>query len=329
MISDMPEILVTGGAGYIGSHACKALAGAGFTPVTFDSLAGGHREAVKWGPLEEGDLLDRERVERLFRDHDFAGVMHFAAYIAVGESVADPGKYYRNNVGGTLALLDAMVEHGVKPLVFSSTAAVYGTPEVVPIPEASPLAPINPYGRSKLTSERMIDDFAGAHGIRYAVLRYFNACGADPEGETGECHEPETHLIPLALDAASGKGKLTVFGEDYPTRDGTCIRDYINVTDLAEAHVAALQSLLDGGNSMALNLGTGHGISNREVLDAIARVTGNPVPHTVGERRPGDPAELVADPSLAEKTLGWKARNSDIDTIVETAWRWHRRNYKV
>lgn len=325
----MSKVLVTGGAGYIGSHACKALAASGFTPVTFDSLSGGHREAVKWGPLEEGDLLDRDRVARLFKDHEFAGVMHFAAYIAVGESVADPGKYYRNNVGGTITLLDAMVEHGVKPLVFSSTAAVYGTPEVVPIPESAPLMPINPYGRSKLTSERMIDDFAAAHGIRYAVLRYFNACGADADGETGECHEPETHLIPLALDAASGKGELTVFGEDYPTRDGTCVRDYINVTDLAEAHVAALQSLLDGGNSMALNLGTGHGISNREVLDAIARVTGNPVPHTVGERRPGDPAELVADPSLAEKTLGWKARNSDIDTIVETAWRWHRRNYQA
>lgn len=325
----MSKVLVTGGAGYIGSHACKALAASGFTPVTFDSLSGGHREAVKWGPLEEGDLLDRDRVARLFKDHEFAGVMHFAAYIAVGESVADPGKYYRNNVGGTITLLDAMVEHGVKPLVFSSTAAVYGTPEVVPIPESAPLMPINPYGRSKLTSERMIDDFATAHGIRYAVLRYFNACGADADGETGECHEPETHLIPLALDAAGGKGELTVFGEDYPTRDGTCVRDYINVTDLAEAHVAALQSLLDGGNSMALNLGTGYGISNREVLDAIARVTGNPVPHTVGERRPGDPAELVADPSLAEKTLGWRAQNSDIDTIVETAWRWHRRNYQA
>ncbi len=325
----MSKVLVTGGAGYIGSHACKALAASGFTPVTFDSFSGGHREAVKWGPLEEGDLLDRDRVARLFGDHEFAGVMHFAAYIAVGESVADPGKYYRNNVGGTIALLDAMVEHGVKRLVFSSTAAVYGTPDAVPIPEDAPLAPINPYGRSKLTSERMIDDYASAHGIRYALLRYFNACGADPDGETGECHEPETHLIPLALDAASGKGELTVFGEDYPTPDGTCVRDYINVTDLAEAHVAALRSVLDGGASMALNLGTGHGISNREVLDAIARVTGNAVPHTVGERRPGDPAELVADPSLAEKTRGWKARSSDIDTIVETAWRWHRRNYQA
>ena len=325
----MSKVLVTGGAGYIGSHACKTLAASGFTPVTFDSLSGGHREAVKWGPFEEGDLLDRDRVARLFGDHEFAGVMHFAAYIAVGESVADPGKYYRNNVGGTIALLDAMVEHGVKPLVFSSTAAVYGTPDAVPIPEDAPLAPINPYGRSKLTSERMIDDYASAHGIRYALLRYFNACGADPDGETGECHEPETHLIPLALDAASGKGELTVFGEDYPTPDGTCVRDYINVTDLAEAHVAALRSLLDGGASMALNLGTGHGISNREVLDAIARVTGNAVPHKVGERRPGDPAELVADPSLAENTIGWKARSSDIDTIVETAWRWHRRNYQA
>lgn len=323
------KVLVTGGAGYVGAHSCKALAEAGYTPVAYDNLAHGHEQAVQWGPLERGDIADRARLDEVFERHRPVAVMHFAAFIAVGESVSDPGKYYRNNVGGTIALLDAMVEQGVKPLVFSSTAAVYGTPDAVPIPEDASLAPINPYGRSKLTSERMIDDYASAHGIRYALLRYFNACGADPEGETGECHEPETHLIPLALDAASGKGELTVFGEDYPTRDGTCVRDYINVTDLAEAHVAALQSLLDGGESMALNLGTGHGISNREVLDAIARVTGNPVPHTVGERRPGDPPELVADPSLAEKTLGWKARNSDVDTIVETAWRWHRRNYQA
>ena len=322
----MIDILVTGGAGYIGSHACKALARAGFTPITFDNLEGGHREVVKWGPLEEGNLLDRERLTQLFRDHEFAGVMHFAAYIAVGESVVDPGKYYRNNIGGTIALLDAMAEHRVPALVFSSTAAVYGTPEAVPIGEDAPLAPINPYGRSKLTSERIIADYSAAHGMRYALLRYFNACGADPDGETGESHEPETHLIPLALDAAAGKGRLTVFGEDYPTPDGTCIRDYIHVTDLAEAHVAALKSLLGGGESMALNLGTGRGISNREVLEAIARVTGREVPHDVGERRDGDPAELVADPSQAEETLGWKARSSDIDTIVETAWRWHQRN---
>ena len=321
----MTDILVTGGAGYIGSHACKALARAGFTPITFDNLGGGHREVVKWGPFEEGSLLDRERMARLFRDHAFAGAMHFAAYIAVGESVVDPGKYYRNNIGGTIALLDAMTEHHVPALVFSSTAAVYGTPESVPIAEDAPLAPINPYGRSKLTSEQMIADYAAAHGMRYALLRYFNACGADPDGETGESHDPETHLIPLALDAAAGKGRLTVFGDDYPTADGTCIRDYIHVTDLAEAHVAALKSLLDGGESMALNLGTGRGISNREVLDAIARVTGRTVPHDLGERRDGDPAELVADPSQAEKILGWKARSSDIDTIVETAWRWHQR----
>ena len=321
----MSNVLVTGGAGYIGSHACKALAAAGFTPVTFDSLVGGHREAVKWGPFEEGDLLDRDRLSRLFADYHFAGAMHFAAFIAVGESVVDPGKYYRNNVGGTVALLDAMVEHGVPALVFSSTAAVYGTPEAVPIPEDAPLVPINPYGRSKLTSERIIADYSAAHGLRHAVLRYFNACGADPDGETGESHEPETHLIPLALDAASGNGQLTVFGEDYPTSDGTCVRDYIHVTDLADAHVAAFKSLLAGGESMALNLGTGRGISNREVLDGIARVTGRKVPHTVGQRRPGDPAELVADPSLAEATLGWKAKRSDIDTIVETAWRWHQR----
>ena len=324
----MTNVLVTGGAGYIGSHACKAIRAAGFTPVTFDSLAGGHREAVKWGPFEQGDLLDAVRVGRLFRDYEFAGAMHFAAHIAVGESVVDPGKYYRNNVGGTIALLDALVEHGVPALVFSSTAAVYGTPEAVPIPEDAPLAPINPYGRSKLASERMIADYADAHGLRFALLRYFNACGADPDGETGESHEPETHLIPLALDAGAGQGQLTLFGEDYPTPDGTCIRDYIHVADLADAHVAALKALLEGGESMALNLGTGRGISNHEVLEAIARVTGREVPHSVGQRRDGDPAELVADPSLAKERLSWSARRSDIDTIVETAWRWHQRDVR-
>jgi UDP-arabinose 4-epimerase len=321
----MADVLVTGGAGYIGAHACKALAKAGHRPVTFDSLVHGHRDAVRWGPLEEGDLLDGERVERLFSDYDFACVMHFAAFIAVGESTVDPGKYYRNNVGGTLSLLQAMARHGVDAIVFSSTAAVYGTPEIVPIPESAALAPINPYGWSKLTSEQMIADFGEAHGIRYTVLRYFNACGADPDGEIGEDHEPETHLIPLALEAVTGGKPLTLFGEDYPTPDGTCIRDYIHVADLAAAHVAALERLRGGAQSATLNLGTGRGVSIRDVFQAIERVTGQEVPHIVGPRRSGDPAALVAGPARALQQLGWTPLASDIDSIVESAWRWHRR----
>lgn len=322
----MSDVLVTGGAGYIGSHACKALAAAGYRPITFDSLVHGHRKAVQWGPLEEGDLLDRDRVERLFRDYDFACVMHFAAFIAVGESTTDPGKYYRNNVGGTLALLEAMARHDVGSIVFSSTAAVYGTPTIVPIPETAPLTPINPYGWTKLTSERMIADFAAAHGIRFAILRYFNACGADPHGDIGEDHNPETHLIPLALDAVTTGKQLTLNGDDYPTEDGTCIRDYIHVSDLAEAHVAALKALRSGASSATYNLGTGRGISIREVFASIERVTGRNVPFELGPRRSGDPAALVADPTLANTQLDWSPRASDIDSIIASAWRWHCRS---
>ena len=323
-------VLVTGGAGYIGSHMVHALLDRGEKVVVLDNLSTGSRALVAEGAeFVQGDVGDLPRVGQLLSSGNVDAVIHFAGSIVVPESVQNPLAYYANNTVASRNLIAACVTAGVKRFVFSSTAAVYGSPEHNPVAESAPKEPINPYGRSKLMTEWMLEDTARAHDFAYVALRYFNACGADPDGETGECHEPETHLIPLALDAASGKGELTVFGEDYPTPDGTCVRDYINVTDLAEAHVAALRSVLDGGASMALNLGTGHGISNREVLDAIGRVTGNPVPHTVGERRPGDPAELVADPSLAEKTLGWKARSSDIDTIVETAWRWHRRNYQA
>lgn len=320
------NVLVTGGAGYIGSHACKALAAAGHTPIAFDNLAYGHREAVKWGPFQAGDIIDADALNAAIKTHSIDAVMHFAAYAYVGESVADPGKYYRNNVIGTLAILEAMRDAGVSRLIFSSSCATYGVPDGVPIREDMGQRPISPYGESKLMSERMIADFGRAHGLAWAALRYFNAAGADPDGETGEDHDPETHLIPLALDAAAGKGELTLFGDDYPTPDGTCIRDYIHVTDLAEAHVAALGALLGGAESMALNLGTGAGVSNREVVEAVERVTARQVPHTIGPRRPGDPPALVADPSLAREKLGWKARMSDIDTIVATAWRWHRRS---
>ena len=322
----MRDILVTGGAGYIGAHACKALAAAGHRPIAYDNLVYGHREAVKWGPLEDGDIDDRNRLNAVIDRYDIAAVMHFAAFAYVGESVSDPGKYYRNNVVGTLTLLEAMRDHAIPALIFSSSCATYGIPEVVPIRESEKQSPINPYGQSKLMSERIIADFGAAHGIRSGSLRYFNAAGADADGDIGECHDPETHLIPLALDAAAGKGELTLYGDDYPTPDGTCIRDYIHVTDLAEAHVAALGRLLGGAESMALNLGTGEGASVREILDTVERVTGRPVPHQIGPRRPGDPPTLVADPSRARETLGWRARTSDLETIVKTAWNWHQRS---
>lgn len=323
-MSESKPILVTGGAGYIGSHACKALAAEGFLPIVIDNLCYGHREAVRWGPFEQGDIADRSWLDDVFERHRPLAVMHFAAFAYVGESVSNPGKYYRNNVVGTLTMLEAMRDHGVNTLVFSSTCATYGVPETVPIAESAPQAPINPYGMSKLMVEAMLSDFDRAHGLKSIALRYFNAAGADPECEIGERHDPETHLIPLALEAAAGKGApLTVFGEDYPTADGTCIRDYIHVTDLAEAHVAALRALLAGAQSRAYNLGTGMGYSVRQVLETIEKVTGRPVPHDVGPRRPGDPAELVADPSAAGRDLGWSPRKSDLDSIVGTAWAWH------
>jgi UDP-arabinose 4-epimerase len=323
---DSNTILVTGGAGYVGSHACKALAQRGYRPVVYDNLVYGHEAAVRWGPLERGELADRARLDAVIAQYRPQAVMHFAAFTFVGESIADPGKYYRNNVAGTLSLLEAMRDHGIGQLVFSSTAATYGTPEVVPIVESATKAPINPYGHSKLTAEQMIADFAMAHGLRGAALRYFNAAGADAEGEIGECHDPETHLIPLAMQAVTGDTpSLTVFGDDYPTPDGTCIRDYIHVGDLAAAHVLALDRLAGREGFDAFNLGTGKGASIREVLQAVERVAGRAVPHSVGPRRPGDPAVLVSDPGKANRELNWSPRSSDLDTIVATAWAWHRR----
>ncbi len=318
-------VLVTGGAGYVGAHGCKALAEAGYRPVVYDNLVHGHEAAVQWGPLERGELSDRVRLDEVFGRYKPQAVMHFAAFTAVGESVADPGKYYRNNVAGSLSLFEATVAHGVGQLVFSSTAATYGLPARIPITEDEPNNPINPYGRSKLMVEQMLFDFERAHGLRSAIMRYFNAAGASPDGEIGEIHDPETHLIPLALDAVAGKGtELTVFGTDYPTPDGTCIRDYIHVGDLADAHVRALDRLADGGATRAYNLGTGSGVSVREILDAAERITGRAVPHRFGPRREGDPPVLVSDASRARSELGWQSRMSDIDTIVATAWAWHQ-----
>ncbi len=319
------NILVTGGAGYIGSHTCKALAAAGFTPVTYDNLRSGHRRAVKWGPLEEGDLADGARLAAVIARYQPRGVIHFAASSAVGESVADPGAYYRNNVAGSLTLLEAMRDHGVGALVFSSTAAVYGAPQQDLMPESHPLMPINPYGASKLMIERMIEDFAAAHGLRFARLRYFNAAGADPEGEIGEAHEPETHAIPLALLAALGRRPhFDVFGVDYPTPDGSAVRDYIHVADLAAAHVLALRRLLDGGASMTLNLGTGEGHSVLALVAAVERVTGKTLSVRRTARRAGDPSRLVADARAAMSELGWRPAMPGLEAIVATAWNWRR-----
>ncbi|GIL03125.1 MAG: UDP-glucose 4-epimerase GalE [Alphaproteobacteria bacterium] len=319
-------ILVTGGAGYIGSHACKALAAAGHLPVTYDSLVLGHERAVAWGPLERGDITDRPRLAAVLARHRPAAVMHFAALSDVAQSMADPGRYYANNVGGTLCLLEAMRDHGVDRIVLSSTASVYGVPATVPVGEDAPLAPINPYGASKAMAERLIADFAAAHGLGWMALRYFNAAGADPDGETGEDHDPETHLIPLVLAAAAGRrGAVTVNGDDYDTPDGTCIRDYVHVSDLADAHVLALEALLAGSGSAVCNLGNGAGFSVRQVIAAAERTTGRKVPVITGPRRPGDPAVLVADAGRARRLLGWAPRLSDLETIIATAWRWHGR----
>ena len=318
----MDNILVTGGAGYIGSHACKALARAGYTPVSYDNLVYGHEWAVKWGPLERGDISDTARLVDVIRAYRPAAVMHFAAFAYVGESVTDPAKYYGNNVAGTLSLLDAMRHNGVDRIVFSSTCATYGTPEVLPINEDAPQNPINPYGASKLMIERILGDYGAAYGLHSVALRYFNAAGADGEGELGEAHDPETHLIPLVLDAAAGqRPHITVFGEDYPTPDGTCIRDYIHVTDLAEAHVLAMAKLGRQALRPAYNLGTGRGTSVDEIIAAARAVTGRDIKIVKDARRAGDPAVLFADPGRAHHDLGWVPRHSSVTEIVETAWR--------
>jgi UDP-arabinose 4-epimerase len=318
------SVLVTGGAGYIGSHACKILARAGYQPVVFDNMSRGYREAVRWGPLVEGDLADRRRLTAALVEHRVSAVMHFAAYAYVGESVADPAMYYRNNLGGTLSLLDAMREAGVHKIVFSSTCATYGTPDSVPIRETAPQLPVNPYGETKLAIERALRWYGDAYGLRSVSLRYFNASGADPDGEIGELHEPETHLVPLVLQAALGqRAQIDIYGTDYPTPDGTAIRDYIHVQDLAEAHLCALEHLADGGESAALNLGTGRGHSVRKVVRVAEAVSGRPIACRNTARRPGDPPVLVADPSLAAELLGWRARISDLETILRTALAWH------
>ena len=326
MGAEATRVLVTGGAGYIGSHAAKALTQAGYEVVVFDNLVAGHREAVRFGPFVEGDITDLDAVRRAIRMHDVAAVMHFAAFLDVGESVRVPVKYYRNNVTGAITVLEAMALEAVKAFVFSSTCATYGEPVETPVSETHPQRPINSYGESKLAVERALPHFERAHGIHSVALRYFNAAGADPDGDIGEDHSPEIHIIPRAIEAATGGRGLEVFGDDYPTPDGTCLRDYIHVTDLADAHVKALASIFDTRTSRIYNLGTGHPHSVREVIDAVERVTGKRVPWTLGPRRAGDPAVLYAAPDKARRELKWTPRLPDLDAIVRTAWNWHQQH---
>ncbi len=320
-------ILVTGGAGYIGSHACKALACAGYTPVAFDNMVYGNRWAVRWGPFVEGDLSDKVLLQQTLKRYGIKAVMHFAAYAYVGESVTDPAKYFTNNVSNTLNLLNCMLEADIRRIVFSSTCATYGIPNQVPITEDHEQKPINPYGESKMMIERILKWYEPAYDMHACMLRYFNAAGADPEGEIGECHVPETHLIPLVLDAASGKRPaIDIYGTDYPTPDGTAVRDYIHVTDLAKAHVIAMERLFSDGGTTELNLGTGKGYSVREVISTAEKITGRSVPYRETPRRAGDPPVLVADASKAFDILGWKPEFSDLETIIGTAWNWHNKH---
>jgi UDP-arabinose 4-epimerase len=320
------RVLVVGGAGYIGAHVCKTLAARGDEPIVFDNLSSGHEDAVRWGPLVRGDVRSQTDLAHAFTTHKPDAVMHFAANIEVGEGELAPLQFWDNNVGGVVALLLAMRTANCDKLVFSSTCATYGQPGTLPLTEAEPQDPINVYGRTKLTVERMLADVSRAEGLRYAALRYFNAAGASPDGEIGERHDPETHLIPNALKAAAGiGGPMRLFGDDYETRDGTCLRDFIHVMDLAQAHLAALDRLFTHPGGLACNVGTGQGITVREVLEAVERVTGNPVPHDIHPRRAGDPPELYADISMARELLGFKPQSADIEPIVDHAWQVHRK----
>jgi len=328
----MPStILVTGGAGYIGSHTVLALKQAGYSVVVLDNLVYGHQDLVDTVlqvELVQGDIGDRALLDQVFTQYPIQAVIHFAAYAYVGESVSDPAKYYRNNVVGTLTLLEAMVQAQINKMVFSSTCATYGVPQQVPIPEDHPQNPINPYGASKLMVERILSDFDQAYGLRSVRFRYFNAAGADPEGRLGEDHNPETHLIPLVLLTALGQRQhISVFGTDYDTPDGTCVRDYIHVMDLAQAHVQGLDYLLKGGATEVFNLGNGSGFSVREVIDTAKAVTSKPIAIVEAERRPGDPAALVGSSGKAQKLLGWQPEYSDLAVILDHAWRWHRRRH--
>jgi UDP-arabinose 4-epimerase len=318
-------ILVTGGAGYIGSHVCKALKKSGFLPISYDNLSTGHAYAVKWGPLVEGDLNDRQKLDQTFQDYQPKAVLHFASNAIVIESMTNPAKYYRNNIASTISLLEAMNLAGVNLLVFSSTCATYGHPQFLPLTEEHPQAPINPYGRTKWMIEQMLDDFEMAYEMRSVKLRYFNAAGADPETQIGEDHAPETHLIPSIIQTAlKVKNEIVIYGTDFSTTDGSAVRDYIHVQDLADAHVLALQHLLQTKKSLSLNLGTGKGYSALEIIDAIGKYCGKTIPVRLEQRRPGEPAFLVASAQRAKDAIGWTPQMSDLDTLIDSAWKWHQ-----
>ena len=321
------HILVAGGAGYIGSHTCKSLLASGYIPVAYDNLSYGHKEAVKWGPFVKGSIEDSQKLAYVIEKYKISAVMHFAALCYVGESVTDPAKYYQNNVVNTLSLLKTMIKKGVDKFIFSSTCATYGEPQELPITEKHSQNPINPYGRTKLMVEQILDDFKTAYGLKAISLRYFNAAGADPDGDIGEDHVPETHLIPLILKAAHGQKKdITVFGDDYPTEDGTCIRDYIHINDLAHAHILALEKLFNGSSGGSYNLGNGNGYSVKQVINTAKKITGRSILCKIDKRREGDPAVLVGSSKKAIDELGWKPQFADLDSIIETAWKWHEKN---
>jgi UDP-glucose 4-epimerase len=319
----MTNILVAGGAGYIGAHTCLDLFAKGFTPVVYDNLSNGHAEFVKWGKLEIGDIRDRHRLDEVLAKHKPQAIIHFAAAIEVNESVRDPGRYYENNVGGTITLLRAAQAAGIDKIVFSSTCATYGMPLSIPMDEGHPQSPLNPYGQSKLIVEQILKDLDRYQDLRSVILRYFNAAGADPEGKIGEWHSPETHAIPIALETALGRRPyFQVLGTDYETRDGSCVRDFVHVLDLADAHTRAIEHLLNDGKSLALNLGTGHGTTVKELLDQVGRVVGKTIDVKYGPRRDGDSPALIADNTLAKRTIGWSPRH-DLKSIIDTAWNWH------
>ena len=325
----MDNILVVGGAGYIGAHMSKYLAERSYRPVVLDNLSNGHREAVRYGPFVEGTISDSALLEKVFKEYAISAVMHFAAHLYVGESVTEPAKYYRNNVANTISLLEAMVKSGISRFIFSSSCAVYGEPIEDPMTEEHPLRPVNPYGWTKFMVEQVLSDFRHAYGLQSISFRYFNAAGADPDGEIGEDHDPETHLIPIVLGVALGqRRKIDVFGGDYPTRDGTCIRDYIHINDLAQAHFLGLERLLKGFPGGMFNLGNGEGYSVREVVEVSRAVTGRSIPTRTVERRPGDAAALVGSSEKAIRELGWQPRFKDLHDIIETAWKWHRNHPK-
>jgi UDP-glucose 4-epimerase len=331
-MKQQPTILVTGGAGYIGSHAVLALKHQGYQVIVLDNLVYGHRELVErvlQVPLVVGDTIDRPLLDQLFNQHQIGAVMHFAAYAYVGESVTNPGKYYRNNVVGTLTLLEAMQAAGINKFVFSSTCATYGIPQTIPIPEDHPQIPINPYGKSKWMVEQILKDFSYAYGLKSVVFRYFNAAGADPQGNLGEDHNPETHLIPLVLLTALGKrDAIKIFGTDYPTEDGTCVRDYIHVCDLADAHILGLEYLLEGADTAIFNLGNGQGFSVQQVIDKAEVVTGKSIPQIATERRIGDPPLLVGSSAQAKSVLGWQPQYPELQEILSHAWQWHQKRHR-